>query len=431
MIKFLVNCGNKNLQYLLVPSRLDKALNEMDTDRDGHIDIDEWEECIEIALKNKLAERAAKRELDALAAQREIAEFTGDFLNAARKCFELIDKDGGGTLSTAEIVNAVKTDQEVITFLRNCGEENPQFLLQPARLKKALEVLDEDGSGEIDVEEWEQAIQRGLSKRLAQLAAERERRERAAAKADAEFSAEFLSMARKCFDLIDKDGSGTLEKPEIVQAVRADKEVINFLTNCGNKNLQYLLVPSRLDAALNAMDTDRDGHIDADEWEECIEIALNNKLAARAAKREADAKRAQKEIAEFTGQFLSAARRCFELIDKDGGGTLSTDEIVTAVKEDKEVIKFLETCGEPNLQFLTRPARLKKALEVLDEDGSGEIDIHEWELAIQRGLAKRLEQLAIERERRDRAAMAADEEFTTEFLNAAREVFIMARGRRR
>ena len=42
--------------------------------------------------------------------------------------------------------------------------------------------------------------------------------------------------------------------------------MIRFLTNCGNKNLQYLLVPSRLDAALNAMDTDRDGHIDADEW---------------------------------------------------------------------------------------------------------------------------------------------------------------------
>ena len=74
-------------------------------------------------------------------------------MNAARKCFELIDKDGGGTLSTAEIVNAVKTDEEVIKFLRNCGEENLQFLLQPARLKKALEVLDEDGSGEIDIDE--------------------------------------------------------------------------------------------------------------------------------------------------------------------------------------------------------------------------------------------------------------------------------------
>ena len=42
VIKFLINCGNKNLQYLLVPSRLEAALAAMDTDNDGHIDIDEW-----------------------------------------------------------------------------------------------------------------------------------------------------------------------------------------------------------------------------------------------------------------------------------------------------------------------------------------------------------------------------------------------------
>ena len=51
-----------------------------------------------------------------------------------------------------------------------------------------------------------------------------------------------------------------------VRAVRADQEVINFLINCGNKNLQYLLVPNRLQAALAAMDTDHDGHIDLCEW---------------------------------------------------------------------------------------------------------------------------------------------------------------------
>ena len=50
--------------------------------------------------------------------------------------------------------------------------------------------------------------------------------------------------------------------------------------------------------------------------------------ASRAAAREAQSKAAMKEIAEFTGEFLSAAQRCFELIDKDGGGTLSIDEIV-------------------------------------------------------------------------------------------------------
>ena len=44
------------------------------------------------------------------------------------------------------------------------------------------------------------------------------------------------------------------------------QEVIDFLNNCGNQNLQYLLVPSRLEAALLVLDTDRDGHIDEEEW---------------------------------------------------------------------------------------------------------------------------------------------------------------------
>ena len=61
----------------------------------------------------------------------------------------------------------------------------------------------------------EEAINRGLAQRLAQLAAERERRERAAEKADAEFSVEFLNAARKCFEMIDVDESGTLEKAEM------------------------------------------------------------------------------------------------------------------------------------------------------------------------------------------------------------------------
>ena len=383
------------------------------------------EECIEKALANKLEQRSAAREAQRKAAQKEIEEFTGEFLNAAKQVFLLIDKDNSGTLDKGEIIKAVKEDEKVKSFLATCGEPNLEFLTHPARLHKALEVLDTSKDGEVDMEEWEEAINRGLAKRLAQLAAERERRERAAEKADAEFSVEFLNAARKCFEMIDVDESGTLEKAEVVEAVTSNKKVISFLVNCGNKNLQYLLVPVRLEAALTAMDTDRDGHIDIDEWETCIEDALKNKLAARAAKRELDAKNAAKEIEEFTNEFLSAARRCFELIDKDGGGTLSTAEIVEAVKSDAEVIDFLKNCGEENLQFLLHPPRLKKALAVLDEDKSGEIDVEEWETAIQKGLAHRLEQLSIERQRRDRANARADEEFSAEFLSAARAVFLM------
>ena len=59
------------------------------------------------------------------------------------------------------------------------------------------------------------------------------------------------------------------------------------------------------------------------------------------------------------------------------------------------------------------------------------VDARAGEEAIRRGLSKRLEQLADERERRERAAAAEDEAFSAEFLFAARKVFMMARGRRR
>ena len=134
---------------------------------------------------------------------------------------------------------------------------------------------------------------------------------RAAAAADEEFSAEFLTMARAVFDMIDKDQSGTLTKKEIVDAIANDKEVITFLNDCGNPSLQYLLVPSRLEAALAQLDSDRDGEIDCNEWEDAIETALRNKLAQRAKAREAQAKAAAKEIAKFTSEFLNAARHCF------------------------------------------------------------------------------------------------------------------------
>ncbi|KAH8056501.1 hypothetical protein JL722_7335 [Aureococcus anophagefferens] len=271
----------------------------------------------------------------------------------------MIDKDGSGTLTKEEIVKAVAEDKDVVKFLRTCGEENLQFLLQPARLEKALNVLD-------------------TSRTNASAASGRPARD------DENFTAEFLSAAREVFLMIDVDNSGSLDKAEVVKAIKTDKKVIDFLVNCGNQNLQYLLVPARLEMALNTLDTDRDGEINMPE-----------------PPGEKEAKAARKEIEEFTAEFLNAARQCFKMIDKDDSGTLTKAEIVKAVAEDKEVVKFLRSCGEENLQFLLVPARLQKALEVLDTSKDGEVDIDEWEDAIQRGLAKRLEQLAEERERRE------------------------------
>ena len=112
--------------------------------------------------------------------------------------------------------------------------------------------------------------------------------------------------------------------------------------------------------------------------ERAIADALKEKLRQRALDREERARAWRKEMEAFTAEFMAAAQKVFEMIDKDGSGSLAIDEITRAVKEEQEVIDFLENCGEPNLQFLLRPKRLKKALEALDTDKSGEVDEEEW-----------------------------------------------------
>ena len=69
----------------------------------SRVDVPRREEAIETALAAKLEQRAKARELDAKAASKEIEEFTFEFKNAARECFQLIDKDHGGSLSKQEM----------------------------------------------------------------------------------------------------------------------------------------------------------------------------------------------------------------------------------------------------------------------------------------------------------------------------------------
>ena len=90
------------------------------------------------------------------------------------------------------------------------------------------------------------------------------------------------------------------------------------------------------------------------------------------------AEAARKELEEFTAEFLNAARKAFKLMDKDKSGTLVKQEVVDSVQNDKEVVTFLQTCGERNLQFLLQPKRIDKAMKELDTSKDGEIDEDEW-----------------------------------------------------
>ena len=170
--------------------------------------------------------------------------------------------------------------------------------------------------------------------------------------------------------------------------------VKNFLKDCGNEFLQELLIPSRLDKAMKALDTDGSGVIEIEEWEEAIEKALQVRLAQIAEERARKRAEARKARDKLAAEVLVLARQVFAMLDVDDGGTLSRDEIVRGVEEDEEVVKFLINCGNEFLAALLKPKKLEKALIEIDTDGSGEVDLEEWEAAVLAGLEKRLQAMA-------------------------------------
>lgn len=98
---------------------------------------------------------------------------------------------------------------------------------------------------------------------------------------DEEFAEHFVCVAHQVFDLIDKNENGVLDKKEILRSVREDEKIQTFFENAGLPDLVHLLEPARLEKALEALDTNRDGVLDGDEWDAAIERGLAERLRER------------------------------------------------------------------------------------------------------------------------------------------------------
>ena len=103
-----------------------------------------------------------------------------------------------------------------------------------------------------------------------------------------------------------------------------------------------------------------------------LRLVLGEKAVSRSLKGKGD------PAFEKRMKVLNLARTCFMIMDADDSGTLSRDEILTAVKSDKRVLGFLRECKEAVLRDLLVPERLEASLEEMDADKSGEIDMEEW-----------------------------------------------------
>ena len=172
VIEFVVKCPLPELQDLLNPELLDKALSEMDTDDDGSISKDEWTEAVGSSLTKLLDERQKDRDAD--------NEFAIDFQTKAREVFEMIDADDSWTLEREELMAGIN-QKRVSRFLISCGNEHLQYLCVPARLGPMLWELDTSKDGIISLDEWDTAISIALDKKLEQRAAARNRDKKVAA----------------------------------------------------------------------------------------------------------------------------------------------------------------------------------------------------------------------------------------------------------
>ena len=242
----------------------------------------------------------------------------------------------------------------------------------------------------------EEAIELALKAKL-----EQRRRARAGAVGESrgdEPSRPSSSTPPACF-LIDRTTRARSRRGD--RPFGVDGQVVKHSLERGEPNLQFLLVPARLEASRDALDTSKDGELDMDEragTASCARAASLSPIARRCSRGpwavvaekcnygethgltrtgEEAISAASRSVSQLQDEqerlwprpprtrpsrpSLGAARRVFAMID-DNSGTLTKEEIKRSVKSDKEVIDFPDDRGEENLQFLLEPKRLDRAL---------------------------------------------------------------------
>ena len=125
-----------------------------------------------------------------------------------------------------------------------------------------------------------------------------------------------------------------------------------------------------------------------------MEHALHDAATAARLKKDAEAL----DIPYGTAKLLSllsgegalfndaAAERVFRIIDSDGSGGITQDEMVEGLQHP-EVQEFLASIDDPIVRTLKK-GKMKQAFKVLDKGKGGTVELQEWQGMI-RGIAER------------------------------------------
>lgn len=69
----------------------------------------------------------------------------------------------------------------------------------------------------------------------------------------------------------------------------------------------------------------------------------------------------------FIDKFMQNAKKVFKLIDLDDNGGMTMEEISESIAEEPEVVRFLWTCGNMDMQHMLDENRLPASFAKLDQ----------------------------------------------------------------
>ena len=298
----------------------------VDTDGSGDIDKKEFEAAIK--AHGGLGQKTRKM----------FAQVTKGGPPTWEEVLEELDEDGSGTVSWPELLN----------FLKQIAKEHDYKLTKDdiEQVHEMFKMVDADGSGDVDKAEFEAAVKAhgGLNQKTRKMFAQ--------------IKKGGPPTWEEVLEELDEDGSGTVSWDEL----------LNFLKEIAKEH-DYKLTKKDIEQVhemFKMVDTDGSGDVDKAEFEAAVKAhgGLNQK--------------ARKMFAQIkNGSSKGGApswEDVLEVLDEDGSGTVSWDEIVSFIKQVEK---------EHGVKISKEDKKaIKAAFEQVDADGSGDIDKKEFEAAV-------------------------------------------------
>ena len=303
-----------------------------------------------------------------------------DFMTLNQKIeglFHILDDDDGGEVDKLEVMKAILENPEVGDFMCQIPELEP--LLEPRTFGPAFDAIDQDGGGSLDLDEFKQMC--GIANDIAEVANdmfEADSDDEWDEEEDAELRARLQALVADKLNVAARNARESMSSGSLDQQLDS---VMHMFNDCdeGNKeyltpeefsqlskNLGVILSPEELVTAVEEIDEDGNGQIEIDEYldwwgnDAIIELYERRCDALENGKPYRLLGKAYKGTDE---QRLASIRNLFNEHDVGNKGYLEPEEF-----------------GALSLQLGIRlgPAELARAVEDIDEDGNGQIEVDEY-----------------------------------------------------